>query len=291
VSIFREREARRARCWRTDRCERVKASAGKDRSVAVVESGRRSGRGEPRHSPTTGRSPGHHHLEAQLAPMRASQRTTPTIRRAPDPALLPKTLGRFVFSLVLVVGCQSGGIPITADAGRDLEAELVPCRSADQFSGSRKPNDPCAVDSDCHDPYLSCTTQKGSMCRDGNAVPEQTGCPSSIPTDIPICPTSTYVALRLCDVRFGQACFVDADCGPAGFLCRDGGCQPQSHGPCTTNTDCPSGWTCADSCPGTSPDAGAPRSCLPPFSGPVSCGNSNSGVDINGTTPDGSAND
>jgi adenine/guanine phosphoribosyltransferase-like PRPP-binding protein len=31
-----------------------------------------------------------------------------------------------VISLVLVVGCQSGGIPIAADAGRDLEVELVP---------------------------------------------------------------------------------------------------------------------------------------------------------------------
>jgi len=161
--------------------------------------------------------------------------------------------------LLALTACGSRVVPAPDASDGAIE---VPCRSADQFASSRMPNDPCAVDSDCHDPFLACFARTVFTCRNTN-TPVVTACPAAqLDADIPACPEMASVSLKLCDPTYQHPCAKDADCGPAGFSCTGGQCQEAPQAACDTPADCLAGWACAAPC---SCSANAPKACTPPF--------------------------
>jgi hypothetical protein len=164
--------------------------------------------------------------------------------------------------LALMASCQStaptdGGGGNAHDAGAD-----VMCRSADEFAQSHEPNDLCAVDSDCHNAFLACAAQDVFICRDPSVGNEDAGCPSPIPANAPICPTTAQVSIHMCAVRYQLPCHADADCGP-GYACVGQQCQGPEASSCTTVADCPAQWECYDPCP--CGDAAGQKRCYAPF--------------------------
>jgi hypothetical protein len=172
-------------------------------------------------------------------------------------------------AVLLLVGC--GGAPTALrDAAAPPGDGDVRCRTADQFSQSRKPFDLCAVDSDCHDPFLECAAKSVSTCRDQAASPvaaaaaADAGCPSPFPSDTPVCPAMAEISLRVCALRYQEPCTSDMDCGPAGFACAGGSCQQTGAGLCGSDADCPNGWSCYAPCACNGADT-TPKGCYPPF--------------------------
>jgi hypothetical protein len=107
----------------------------------------------------------------------------------------------------------------------------------------------CSVNSDCGNPYLACA------------------------------PT-----LNSCVPSYQLPCKMNSDCGPAGFICNPNahtsctpagcmpiaGCESQYTGMlCSSDSDCPAGWSCYAPPPpqGGPPGGGPPEAmrCYPPF--------------------------
>jgi hypothetical protein len=175
--------------------------------------------------------------------------------------------GLFAASLAIITSCGSSGQTATdgsADSRTDAAETVIPCRSGDEFAQSHQPFDPCATDSDCHHPFLECAQQTVESCN-GIPRPQDTGCPSPFPADLPICPETARISVRLCAVRYQEPCVIDSDCGPGGFVCTRGACQEQGGGLCETESDCPQGWDCFAPCPCASRDAAEHRGCYAPF--------------------------
>ncbi len=136
----------------------------------------------------------------------------------------------------------------------------------------------CAVDSDCGNPYLACVPTTFSLCRDAHAD-ASIYAPYPVFADAAICPAESQDVLDVCVPRYQLPCHADSDCGPAGFTCDlDAGsqcpsascsaflqCQPQNT-PCTTDGDCPNGWSCEPAAGGGLPvGVDTPQVCYPPF--------------------------
>jgi hypothetical protein len=167
---------------------------------------------------------------------------------------------RFVVMLLLAAGC-SGTAPAARDGAPDSGAGVC-----DPYAQSNAPNAPCAKDEDCHDPFLVCVRSMVSICRTGGTpAPVDTGCPPPYLADVPVCPAIAEVALSTCNVRYQLGCASDHDCGPVGFVCRNGMCDGSGHEVvCAAKVDCPTGWDCYDPCPCTGAPSTAKR-CYPPF--------------------------
>jgi hypothetical protein len=164
--------------------------------------------------------------------------------------------------LTIVAGCGSASTTIPKDGAVDsTDGGEVAC--ADQFAASHAPNDPCAVDSDCHDPFLVCTPMNVGLCRSDDTPPTDTRCTSQLPRGVPLCPEMAEVTLHLCAVRYQQPCDVATDCGPSNFACTNGHCQQTAENLCTTAADCPQSWECTAPCP--CPPRVDDKRCYPPF--------------------------
>jgi hypothetical protein len=157
-----------------------------------------------------------------------------------------------------VAGCHSATTPARDGAADRAE---VACRSGDEFSASRAPNDPCAMDSDCHNPYLVCRPNTVDFCQNEPAT--DTGCPSPFPRDAPICPVTAMVTINLCAASYQQPCQLDTDCGPAHFTCMNGQCRENAPDFCGKASDCPQGWDCYVAC--ACPERADTKQCHPPF--------------------------
>jgi hypothetical protein len=125
---------------------------------------------------------------------------------------------------------------------------------------------PCDTSTDCGNDFLVCVPTHVEVC----AYP---------------CDASTPTVLNLCQVRYQLPCQIDSDCG-AGFTCAEdaeavcslvtGSCMHYSrcrsqYTLCTSDGNCPKGWSCYSPGPaycgpnGCDPDAGPPKACYPPF--------------------------
>jgi hypothetical protein len=107
----------------------------------------------------------------------------------------------------------------------------------------------CSVDSDCGNPYLACAPAPVSQCVPSYQLP----------------------------------CKTSSDCGPAGFTCNPNagtncsaaGCMPvarceSQYTLCSSDSECPAGWSCYAPPGGVAPPPGGPRTsdpmaCYPPF--------------------------
>jgi hypothetical protein len=160
--------------------------------------------------------------------------------------------------LAILGACRSGTSLSDHDASDT--------QTCDPSGASMAPSDPCAVDSDCHNPYLECAPTTVYGCREPASQESDAGCsPASLAT-APICPATAMLTIGLCTERFQEPCVVDADCGPDGFTCTSGHCDgPLEAAICSTDGDCPKGWSCYVPCACASrPDD--PKRCYPPFS-------------------------
>jgi hypothetical protein len=168
--------------------------------------------------------------------------------------------------LLCIAGCgSSGGSPDAGDAGLDGEGGAPACGVGGQFAGSHMPNDPCAVDSDCHDPYLECATARVTTCRSPDGGAANGACLVSSEENVPICPMTAAVSVKLCAVRYRSPCDGDTDCGPTGFGCVAGLCtQTKGLMPCGSAADCPMDWQCVAPCPCDGVQT-EPAACYPPF--------------------------
>jgi hypothetical protein len=163
--------------------------------------------------------------------------------------------------LALVGGCGPASTTIAKipkDGAVD-SADDGACDSADAFAASHAPNDPCAVDSDCHDPLLVCMETTKAVCRGDGEVLEL-GCPATFVRGVPVCPETVNVTIHVCRPTNVQPCNVDTDCGPNGLLCVGGRCAQKL---CATVADCPQGWGCYAPCPAC-PGTIAQKRCEPP---------------------------
>jgi hypothetical protein len=183
--------------------------------------------------------------------------------------------------LAVAASCQSSPAlyldAAAADgAGGDGAPDVGAC--GDPYASSSMPFAPCAVDSDCHNPYLFCGPPQATLiaCRDADAAVDN--CAASTFSDLPICPATTVITDNLCGIRYQRPCKVDSDCGP-GFTCDSSGasstcptgspagtpcgrCQAPPFAACVTKADCPKEWDCNAGC-GCTPDA--QTYCFPPF--------------------------
>jgi hypothetical protein len=168
--------------------------------------------------------------------------------------------------LLCLTACgSSGNAPAVVDAGPDGDAGgPSTCGSPDGFASSNMPNDPCAVDSDCHDPYLRCATATVFTCRGPDGGASNGACLVSSEENVPICPATGPVAVKLCAVSYRLPCDGDTDCGPSGFGCVAGQCQTMGTKLCGSTADCPQFWQCVAPCPcdGVQTQDSA---CYPPF--------------------------
>jgi hypothetical protein len=154
---------------------------------------------------------------------------------------------------------QSLTTPLT-DAGSDGSA-------ADGMPFTNQDGVLCTSDADCGNPYLTCALPPGTVCGPVSDPPVNDAGYT--------CGPGTF---RVCTARYNLPCQVDTDCGPAGFACINSGCgwvngvpvtdcphcEPTGSGPCSSDGDCPQGWSCFSPCPcptGTP----LPKSCNPPF--------------------------
>lgn len=175
-------------------------------------------------------------------------------------------LGYLVFALGAacsssLTGADGGGRTGAGGSGAATGAD-------GSFPAQGNPMSPCSVDSDCGNAYLTCVPQTVYACRDPGA--DAGSGPSK---DLPICPTTAQVTENQCTVRYQLPCQVDSDCGPAGFTCDHscsnsgtscGICSEDGPGPCSSDDQCPQGWSCYTPCPcGSTPFTGG--SCNPPF--------------------------
>jgi hypothetical protein len=172
--------------------------------------------------------------------------------------------------VAVVAACQSQSALELEDATAvgTGGADGGSCR--DLYAKSSKPNDPCSVDSDCHDPFLVCAAETLYGCRGDGGVDETSCAPAAI-ASLPACPTQTPYKISVCSIRYRQGCNVDTDCGP-GFGCETntfecpqgatgcGQCQVVAENLCATAATCPVGWSCYVACPCS------PARCYPPFS-------------------------
>ena len=138
----------------------------------------------------------------------------------------------------------------------------------------------CSADGGCGNQFLICMPASGVACRDPDAsVTDAETLQLSVPTsDLPICPMTAPVMLDVCMVRYNMLCRVDSDCGPAGFTCnrqtlntcQDAGADAAcgycngKGGPCSSDGDCPQGWSCYSPCP-CATNSAEPKGCYPPF--------------------------
>ena len=164
--------------------------------------------------------------------------------------------GRSIVCALLLLGCGSNA----ASTGGAVDAAGEGC---DPYAGSNQPMQPCAVDSDCHDPYLVCLRSTVDTCRDATATAEELACTAPWTANAPACPETGRVAAGLCEARYQLGCRKDGDCGPAGFACANGQCQQQAPQPCATTADCPVEWECSAPC--ACPGSARPRVCVQPF--------------------------
>jgi len=137
----------------------------------------------------------------------------------------------------------------------------------------------CSSDSDCGNPYLACAPTRLNVCRDPDASP---GTEPAALADASVCPSRSWEVLDVCFVRYQLDCDSSASCGPAGFTCgtqgaacSGGACVPltrcqHQYTLCSSDSDCPAGWSCYS--PPEEPPAppGAavqrpPMACYPPF--------------------------
>jgi hypothetical protein len=136
----------------------------------------------------------------------------------------------------------------------------------------------CASDSDCGNPYLACSPTSLSICR---SDPDASATNAAL-ADAALCPAMSQEVLDVCVVRYQLPCDASASCGPAGFtcaasgtLCNSAGCMQEmrcqsQYTLCSSDSDCPAGWSCYSPAGGGAlpPDAGAqaaPKACYPPF--------------------------
>lgn len=172
--------------------------------------------------------------------------------------------------LLVVAGCAPSH-PLIDDSGAPLpdasgdDSTVIDGAAAD--CGPPEPYTPCRTDADCGNPYLVCAPPGSTtitVCRDPGQDPViNPACPSfAILAAAPLCPAQANVTSTVCDIRYQRPCTVDADCGPAGFMCQDEQCQWTST-TCTTAADCPTGWDCYVSCP--CPGIRDTPTCMPPF--------------------------
>jgi len=136
----------------------------------------------------------------------------------------------------------------------------------------------CASDSDCGNPYLACSPTSLSICR---SDPDASATNAAL-ADAALCPATSQEVLDVCVVRYQLPCDASASCGPAGFtcaasgtLCNSAGCMQEmrcqsQYTLCSSDSDCPAGWSCYSPAggPALPPDAGAPaapKACYPPF--------------------------
>ncbi len=147
----------------------------------------------------------------------------------------------------------------------------------------------CTSDSDCGNPYLACAPTALYVCRDPDASADA----NPALADAAICPVTSPQTLDVCVVRYQLPCDASASCGPAGFtcsvngtLCNSTGCSPQmrcqsQYTLCSSDTDCPAGWSCYSPAGGPHlQDAAVPKACYPPFAtfnGPGGGGGSSGG--------------
>jgi hypothetical protein len=176
-----------------------------------------------------------------------------------------------------VDGTSAARLHDDASVAKDTGPESGGAACGNPYAMSNQPYAPCAVDSDCHDPFLACKPVSADACRDPDAGTDDAGCPPPPALDdLPICPTTAHVTLNACSVTYQQGCNVDSDCGPDGFTCRmnavfpcptDAPCgqcdEAAAAAVCTTAADCPAGWDCYTPCPCGA--ATPSKSCEPPF--------------------------
>lgn len=168
---------------------------------------------------------------------------------------------------LIAIGSGCLGDPtLTPEKGSSDGGTSDAVASADgACSGTGQPQDPCAVDSDCGNAFLTCVPQMVSACRDPDASVAGAGCsaPWNQPVDLPLCPAQEQLILNLCAVRYQRLCQVDTDCGPDGFTCDQGNCTEVAEDTCSTDAECPGGWSCYAPCP--CGDTVGTKRCYPPF--------------------------
>jgi hypothetical protein len=138
----------------------------------------------------------------------------------------------------------------------------------------------CTSASDCGNPYLACAPTPLDVCRDADASSNATSNPAL--ADAAVCPATSREVLNLCVVRYQLTCDASASCGPAGFTCAASGTSCDSAGCvplmrcqyqytlCSSDSDCPAGWSCYSpsgglAAPPGSDAQGPPKACYPPF--------------------------
>jgi hypothetical protein len=132
----------------------------------------------------------------------------------------------------------------------------------------------CSVDAGCGNPYLACVNICGGADAAFTSLPgaADANCPAGSPVD-------------LCVPTYELPCKTNSDCGPAGFICEDAGaicpaggglacvplpgCRAQST-LCSSDNDCPTGWSCYSPTGGQGEvsgreGGGAEMACYPPF--------------------------
>ena len=171
------------------------------------------------------------------------------------------------FAIAALGGLGCSGTPLVADSAAPGAAGA----KGQADGGSDGPeggamsglNQPCSVDSDCGSPFLACVPKTGVMSG------------------------SVIVTLRFCTPRYQLPCNVDTDCGPDGFTCNHnpsgatpcpgadsgttacGTCDDQG-GLCSSEAECPAGWSCYSACWCNGQPASA-MGCYPPFVPWFSC--------------------
>ena len=165
----------------------------------------------------------------------------------------------------------------------------------------------CSADSDCGNPYLACAPAQVFVCRDADAASVEPGT-----ADAAICPATSQETVNWCEPTYQLPCKTSADCGPAGFTCNpnaatecsSAGCMPiarceSQYTLCSSDSDCPVGWSCYAPAGGLPPPpdgdssmSGSPMACYPPFAmfnGSAGPATFNGSADAGTFVPDGAS--
>ncbi len=123
-----------------------------------------------------------------------------------------------------------------------------------------RPNEPCpdVCYGACVEPPAEIQCTSSEQCGIGEHCSTEDGvCDSACP---PGAETCAAVCAGTCVPNAG--CVTDRDCG-VGFMCEAGLCRERSE-TCSSNDECPTGWTCAPECAASPDSSGAERPAMCP---------------------------